>query len=420
MALTEERFLQLMKMMNDEQANNIERKVANQLETVKKDLSGAIAKVSDRQDNMEEDQKAMKTQMVALQEQLEEIKTASQSKAGSSPCKTYAAVAAGCSGSTYSKNVPMYTSPAQDESDANENEVAEIIDVARRTVGLYKIDRSDLARMRLEHFGGATTEEEEKKLAVKEYLRCELKFGPEEIEDMEVESIFIPAKDRGDPQSLNVTFRSLRSVSRIFEKTRIMRKESRIINYIPRQFQDRLSAVSTLDYKIRADKKYQTRIKMGLYDLELHRKLRGSSKWERVALPSDLPPVDLHSRPAQHLSNSPPPGRPGHDYDYSRDSNKRGRESTGSNSDQNVSKVAKQSTDTTEVANDVTTEHEDSFLKKVEKADLVSEGKSSPGSAKKVQDPGTVTSVQGTPAKLNPGLLSFHQSPIITKSGRKI
>ena len=122
MALTEERFLQLMKMINDEQANNIERKVANQLETVKKDLSGAIAKVSDRQDNMEEDQKAMKTQMVALQEQLEEIKTASQSKAGSSPCKTYAAVAAGCSGSTYSKNVPMYTSPAQDESDANENE----------------------------------------------------------------------------------------------------------------------------------------------------------------------------------------------------------------------------------------------------------------------------------------------------------
>ena len=88
----------------------------------------------------------------------------------------------------------------------------------------------------MEHFGGATTEEEEKKLAVKEYLRCELKFGPEEIEDMEIESIFIPAKDRGDPQSLNVTFRSLRSVSRIFEKTRIMRKESRIINYIPRQF----------------------------------------------------------------------------------------------------------------------------------------------------------------------------------------
>ena len=70
--------------------------------------------------------------------------------------------------------------------------------------------------MRLDHFGGATTEEEEKRLAVKEYLRCELKFGIEEIEDMEIESISIPAKDRGDPQSLNVTFKSLRSVFWIF------------------------------------------------------------------------------------------------------------------------------------------------------------------------------------------------------------
>ena len=38
--------------------------------------------------------------------------------------------------------------------------VAEIIELARRTVGLHKIDRDDLARMRLEQYGGATTEEE--------------------------------------------------------------------------------------------------------------------------------------------------------------------------------------------------------------------------------------------------------------------
>ena len=62
MALTEERFLQLMKVMNDEQVKNIEKKVATQLETVKKDLSGAMSKVSDRQ----EDQRAMKTQLVVL------------------------------------------------------------------------------------------------------------------------------------------------------------------------------------------------------------------------------------------------------------------------------------------------------------------------------------------------------------------
>ena len=78
MALTEERFLELMKRMNNEQIINIEKKVADQLDIVKKDLSGAISKVSDRQDNMEEEQKAMKTQMVAMQEQLKEIQTLAQ------------------------------------------------------------------------------------------------------------------------------------------------------------------------------------------------------------------------------------------------------------------------------------------------------------------------------------------------------
>ena len=90
-----------------------------------------------------------------------------------------------------------------------------------------------------------------------------------------------------------------------------MRKESRIINYIPRQFKDRLSAVSEFDYNIRLDKKYQTRIKMGVQDLELHRKLRGTKKWERVTLPRNLPPVDLSSRSTTPVSHSPPPGRPG-------------------------------------------------------------------------------------------------------------
>ena len=124
---------------------------------------------------------------------------------------------------------------------------------------------------------------------------------------MEVENIFIPAKDKGEPQSLNVTFKSVSSVYKIYEKTRIMRKESRLINYIPRQFQDRLFAISNLDYNIRSDKTYRTRIKMGMQDLELHKKLRGSRKWERVPLPSNLPPVDLSNRPAPVLSDSPPP-----------------------------------------------------------------------------------------------------------------
>ena len=68
--------------------------------------------------------------------------------------------------------------------------VAEIMDVARRTVGLSRIDREDIERMKQPQFGGATTEEEAKILAVKEYLRCELKLNPEVIDSMVIDSIF--------------------------------------------------------------------------------------------------------------------------------------------------------------------------------------------------------------------------------------
>ena len=424
MALTEERFLELMKRMNNEQIINIEKKVADQLDIVKKDLSGAISKVSDRQDNMEEEQKAMKTQMVAMQEQLKEIQTLAQVQTGSAvgekfsnSGRTYAAVtgAAVCGSTVYKSpgRGAMSDAAGHDSTDAK---LDEIIDFARRTIGLHKIDSGDLKRMRLDHFGGASNDEEEMELAVKEFLKCELKIGSDEIDDMLIENIFIPAKDKGDPQSLNVTFKSGKSVGRIFEKTRIMRKESRVTNYIPRQFQDRLSALSAFDFNLRADKKYQTRIKMGLKDLELHKKLRGTSKWERVPLPDNLPPVDLDARQPSQVSSSPPPGRPGHDY--SRDS-KRGRESTGSSDgEQNNAKVAKQICENPESVG-INTEavNEDSFDKLVEKANLVSEGTSP--SPRRRKDPGVITSVQGTPSHTKPSLEKFQESPIISKSGRK-
>ena len=64
------------------------------------------------------------------------------------------------------------------------------MDVARRTVGLSRIDREDIERMKQPQFGGATTEEEAKILAVKEYLRCELKLNPGVIDSMVIDSIF--------------------------------------------------------------------------------------------------------------------------------------------------------------------------------------------------------------------------------------
>ena len=43
-------------------------------------------------------------------------------------------------------------------------------------MGLYRIDQADLEKMRQEQYGGAKTPDEEKLLAVQEYLKLELKL----------------------------------------------------------------------------------------------------------------------------------------------------------------------------------------------------------------------------------------------------
>ena len=224
---------------------------------------------------------------------------------------------------------------------SEETEVKKIISLARRTVGLHKINQADLRRMRQEQYGGASSEEEVKFLAVQEYLKCELKIDSNTLQQMKIEKIFAPAKL--DPQCLYVTFMHEESVSKIYRKTRCMRKESRILNYIPRQFYSRFRDVSEFEYNLREQEKcqttnttkIQTRVKMGFNDLELYKRERGEVRWQKVKLPDNLSKIDM-STPSASASLSPAPGRPGQDR-----GEKRGRVSTGSQSGVNTPKASR-------------------------------------------------------------------------------
>ena len=377
---------------------------------VKDEVRRSVKPLETRQESLEKTQSEMKDQFKDVLVQVKEMKTLLNTSKISSDKTSY------WPGLPAPEITPgLDQTPVSSEKEASTHhsdpKVAEIIDIARRTVGLHKIDSSDLARMRLAQYGGATCEEEEKLLAVKEYLVCELKIAVDDVENMKIESIFIPAKDASLPQSLNVTFKDHSSISKIYERTRIMRKESRVTNYFPRQFKDRLRAVSEFDYNLRQDKRYQTRIKMGLLDLELHRKLRGSKKWERISLPTNLPPVDMSSKPSEQVSDSPPPGRPGSEGTRG----KRGRGSDSSSDEgQNSTKVKKISDTETQPGVDKETE----WLENLKKADLVSEEPTINGDEQR-DDPGNFTSIQSTPAKQ---LLSqvYSQSPILTRSGKNL
>ena len=80
--------------------------------------------------------------------------------------------------------------PSQANKDilSSDSELSEIISLGRRTIGLYKIDESDLQRMRQDQYGGAKSEEEARLLAATEYLRCELKIDSDLWKDSDYES----------------------------------------------------------------------------------------------------------------------------------------------------------------------------------------------------------------------------------------
>ena len=75
---------------------------------------------------------------------------------------------------------------------------------------------------------------------------------------------------------------------------------------------------------------------MGFMDLQLHKKDKLTGKWQLVTLPAGLPPVEFGISPKKADSGSPAPGRPCHVG-----SDKRGRGSSDSSSDQNTPTVAR-------------------------------------------------------------------------------
>ena len=390
---------------------------------VKKEVEASMGPVQERQAVMEKEQEEIKNQFSEVLKEMKEMKIQLQTfSLGSFPSlPPTRGLQQGKSDAGHDRTVQLRG--GQDEGVQGgdmQARVRQIISKARRTLGLHRIDSGDLSRMRQVQFGGAKTEAEEKELAVKEFLKCELKLSSETINSMEIEEIFAPA--RKDPDCLYVTFTHGSSVGRIFERTRVMRKEARILNYIPAEFQERYFETREIEYSLRQDENCQTRIKMGFKDLELSKKIRGSGRWQRVTLPQGLAAVDLSQAGsgtkdrtyiAASLTESPAPGRPDHDR-------KRGRESPGSPAGQSDPKTAREDTlaagGVKGGGRDGEKEREKAWEETLEGADLVGDSKITPTKdnegLRKDLDTGVVTSITGTPSQLH------LNSPILYKSSR--
>ena len=194
-----------------------------------------------------------------------------------------------------------------------EEKIEVLCEKARRTIGLNRIDEKDIQRMYSETYGGASSRERARLLAVKEFMLCELKISSKDQEHMEIEDIFERRSEELD--TLYVRFKHRSSLSRIFERVKFLTNgRSNLITYIPREFQDRFRALNELLKPVRSEGGgWRTRVKMGKQDLIVSKKMKQTgAKYEELMIDMDfLPPINL-GRPQAAVTDSPPAGRPGH------------------------------------------------------------------------------------------------------------
>ena len=124
-------------------------------------------------------------------------------------------------------------------------------------------------------------------MEIKNYLKCEMKMKPSDIEKLGIVKVFPPAKDNWNV--LYVEFASDYQVDMVMSHTRFMVKQDhRVVRWYPRQMFERYRAIESIAYEIRKTQKLKTRVKVGRDDIELSVRESGSSAWKKQALPDQI------------------------------------------------------------------------------------------------------------------------------------
>ena len=354
-------------MMTEKQNREIEAKLVDKLEDVKKEMSGAIRTVSDRQDRFESEQTTLKDQMLVMQEQMKKVVAVAE-KSQSNEVSYSEAV---------NSNIGLGrevigASNGQIESNDDKAKVLKLLELGQKTVGLHPFSEDDIAA---ELKRGAKDETEAKLWAVQVFLRYEMNIKSHVLATFTIENIFPPAMDNWD--TIYVTFNSVTEANTVFSYTRNMRKEVKVGIYIPNEWKARFNAINAIAYKLRypeeGQPKNKTRVKWGSSDLILYKKAPGARFWSIVDIVKPLPPVDLNAVGTPHMS--PAPGRQG------REAPKRARPSgSGSDSDSQYSAAKSRKTVSEETSEASNKSKSDTSPRKIDKGRVVEEESYCPSS----------------------------------------
>ena len=153
----------------------------------------------------------------------------------------------------------------------------EIIDKARKTIGLHSINSKDLDRIRRTQ--GITDEEELKLASAKEFFKCEMRMKDDDIDALNISTVFYAAKN-SEWNNLYVRFSDQASLSLCYRFAKNLKPGRRIFQYIPKMFYERYKALNGIAYDLRhSSQNYRTRIRFGIDDLLLWKCLPGENSW---------------------------------------------------------------------------------------------------------------------------------------------
>ena len=225
--------------MTEKQNRDIEDRIVNKMNEVKKEMTEAISSVGQRQDLVEKEQQNLKEQFENMKEQISDIKKI----VDTSHKPTYSEALQGSriaeARSKGTETQTMY--PEGDNKKAEKDKIKEIIDNSRRTISLHPFTQKDVD---LELKRGAENEDEAKLWAVQTFLRYEMNIKSNIQETFRILNIFPPAGANWD--KIFVTFSNITTVNSIFSYTRNMRKEAKIDLYVPPECKERFKAVQAI------------------------------------------------------------------------------------------------------------------------------------------------------------------------------
>ena len=83
-------------------------------------------------------------------------------------------------------------------------------------------------------------------------------------------------------------------MDKVFNHIRAMvKRDHRVIRYIPKQMYTRFRAIESIAYHIRQDEGLKTRVKIGHTDFLLSTRAANSSIWHSRYFPSNLPEIEI-------------------------------------------------------------------------------------------------------------------------------